>query len=79
MAADHLTEGIRVNAVTPGTTDTPWRVLYTAEDPDAAAKMLALIGLRRRCLTTMLIAACVTLLGFLVSLRMAPEKPEDSN
>ena len=24
MAADHLTEGIRVNAVTPGTTDTHW-------------------------------------------------------
>ena len=24
MAADHVREGIRVNAVTPGTADTPW-------------------------------------------------------
>jgi NAD(P)-dependent dehydrogenase (short-subunit alcohol dehydrogenase family) len=24
MATDHLSDGIRVNAVNPGTTDTPW-------------------------------------------------------
>lgn len=37
MAADHIREGIRVNCVNPGTTDTPWvqRLLETAEDPQA--------------------------------------------
>lgn len=37
MAADHLPEGIRVNAVNPGTADTPWvgRLLESADDPDA--------------------------------------------
>jgi NAD(P)-dependent dehydrogenase (short-subunit alcohol dehydrogenase family) len=37
MAADLLPEGIRVNAVSPGTADTPWigRLLQAAEDPAA--------------------------------------------
>lgn len=37
MAADHLREGIRVNAVNPGTADTPWvgRLLQSAPDPEA--------------------------------------------
>jgi 2-keto-3-deoxy-L-fuconate dehydrogenase len=42
MAADHASDRIRVNAVAPGTTDTPWvaRLLESAEDPDAAAEAL---------------------------------------
>lgn len=37
MATDHLHEGIRVNAVNPGTADTPWvgRLLDSAADPVA--------------------------------------------
>ncbi|KAA2266609.1 SDR family oxidoreductase [Solihabitans fulvus] len=35
LAADHIREGIRVNAVAPGTADTPWvrRLLDSAPDP----------------------------------------------
>ncbi len=42
MAADHVHEGIRVNAVSPGTADTPWvtRLLSSAEDPSTAASAL---------------------------------------
>ena len=42
MAADHIKQGIRVNAVTPGTADTPWvgRLLDQAPDPAAAAAAL---------------------------------------
>jgi 2-keto-3-deoxy-L-fuconate dehydrogenase len=42
MAADHVRDGIRVNAVLPGTADTPWvgRLLAAADDPDAAAAAL---------------------------------------
>lgn len=45
MAADHVNEGIRVNAVTPGTADTPWvdRLLRDADNPSSAA-----IALRNR-------------------------------
>lgn len=42
MAADHVREGIRVNAVAPGTADTPWvaRLLSDADEPDAMAAAL---------------------------------------
>jgi 2-keto-3-deoxy-L-fuconate dehydrogenase len=42
MAADHVAEGIRVNAVTPGTAETPWvtRLLNDADDPAAAGAAL---------------------------------------
>ena len=42
MAADHVRDGIRVNAVTPGTADTPWvgRLLDQAPDAGAAAAAL---------------------------------------
>ncbi|MEV7631858.1 SDR family oxidoreductase [Microbacterium sp. NPDC089318] len=42
MAADHLADGIRVNAVAPATADTPWvqRIVDSAEDAAAAAENL---------------------------------------
>jgi 2-keto-3-deoxy-L-fuconate dehydrogenase len=42
MAADHVHEGIRVNAVTPGTADTPWvaRLLAAADDPETTLRAL---------------------------------------
>ena len=42
MAADHVHDGIRVNAVLPGTADTPWvgRLLESAPDPEAARAQL---------------------------------------
>jgi NAD(P)-dependent dehydrogenase (short-subunit alcohol dehydrogenase family) len=42
MAADHVADGIRVNAVVPGTADTPWvgRLLAAADDPVAARTAL---------------------------------------
>ncbi len=42
MAADLVKENIRVNAVAPGTADTPWvaRLLDAADDPEAARAAL---------------------------------------
>jgi 2-keto-3-deoxy-L-fuconate dehydrogenase len=42
MAADLVKDGVRVNAVSPGTADTPWvgRLLDEAEDPQAARAAL---------------------------------------
>ncbi len=42
MAADHVRDGVRFNAVAPGTADTPWvaRLLAAADDPAAARARL---------------------------------------
>lgn len=42
MAADHIREGIHVNAVNPGTVDTPWvgRLLDSAANPQAERQAL---------------------------------------
>jgi NAD(P)-dependent dehydrogenase (short-subunit alcohol dehydrogenase family) len=42
MAADHVAEGIRVNAVAPGTADTPWVARLLAQSSDPAAERAAL-------------------------------------
>ena len=42
MAADHLREGIRVNAVNPGTADTPWVGRLLSQAPDPVAERVAL-------------------------------------
>ncbi len=43
MAADHVGDGIRVNAVMPGTTDTPWvgRLMAATADPATTRANLA--------------------------------------
>ena len=43
MAADHVSEGIRVNCVSPGTVNTPWvqRLLSQAQDPTAERARLS--------------------------------------
>ena len=50
MAADHTSDGIRINAVCPGSTETPWveETLGAAPDPEAAkVAMEGMIPLRR--------------------------------
>ncbi len=42
IAADHALQGIRVNAIAPGTVDSPWigKILSDAADPVATRKMM---------------------------------------
>jgi NAD(P)-dependent dehydrogenase (short-subunit alcohol dehydrogenase family) len=66
MAADHLREGIRVNAVAPGTADTPWvgRLLAGAADPAAERAALEARQPHGRLVSAEEVAAAV---GYLVS------------
>lgn len=65
MAADHLREGIRVNAVNPGTADTPWvgRLLDSAEDPAAERAALAARQPHGRLVAAAEVAAAVAYLA----------------
>lgn len=65
MAADHLADGIRVNAVAPGTADTPWvgRLLEAAADPAAERAALAARQPMGRLVTAEEVAAAVAYLA----------------
>ena len=65
MAADHLHEGIRINCVNPGTTDTPWvgRLLDSAPDPAAERAALEARQPTGRLVTADEVAAAVLYLA----------------
>ena len=65
MAADHVREGIRVNAVLPGTADTPWvgRLLDSASDPDIAREQLRARQPQGRLVSADEVAAAIAYLG----------------
>jgi 2-keto-3-deoxy-L-fuconate dehydrogenase len=65
MAADHVREGIRVNAVTPGTADTPWveRLIAAAPDSDAALQQLRDRQPMRRLVSPQEVAAAIAYLA----------------
>jgi 2-keto-3-deoxy-L-fuconate dehydrogenase len=65
MAADLLPEGIRVNAVNPGTVDTPWvaRLLDAAADPAAERAALQARQPHGRLVTAEEVAAAVAYLA----------------
>ncbi len=65
MAADHFHEGIRVNCVNPGTTDTPWigRLLDNAGDPAAERAALEARQPTGRLVTADEVAAAVLYLA----------------
>lgn len=65
MAADHVHDGIRVNAVAPGTADTPWisRLLAKADDPGVERVALAARQPMGRLVTADEVAAAVCYLA----------------
>ncbi|MBN3459734.1 SDR family oxidoreductase [Mycobacterium sp. DSM 3803] len=65
MAADHVKQGIRVNAVAPGTADTPWvgRLLKQAPDANAAASALKARQPMGRLVTPAEVAAAIAYLA----------------
>jgi 2-keto-3-deoxy-L-fuconate dehydrogenase len=65
MAADHLTDGIRVNCVHPGTTDTPWisRLLAQCSDPDRQRESLRRRQPMGRLVTPQEVAAAIAYLA----------------
>ncbi|MBT2469294.1 SDR family oxidoreductase [Streptomyces sp. ISL-66] len=65
MAADHVSEGIRVNCVNPGTADTPWvaRLLHAADDPAAERAALAARQPMGRLVTADEVAAAIVYLA----------------
>jgi 2-keto-3-deoxy-L-fuconate dehydrogenase len=65
MAADFVKQGIRVNAVTPGTADTPWvrRLLEQAPDAVAAATALRARQPMRRLVTADEVAFAIAYLA----------------
>jgi NAD(P)-dependent dehydrogenase (short-subunit alcohol dehydrogenase family) len=65
MAADLLADGIRVNVVSPGTTDTPWvgRLLASANDPAAQRTALEQRQPQGRLVAPAEVAAAITYLA----------------
>jgi len=65
MAADLIAEGIRVNAVNPGTADTPWigRLLAKADDPAAERAALEARQPHGRLVSAEEIAAAIVFLA----------------
>jgi NAD(P)-dependent dehydrogenase (short-subunit alcohol dehydrogenase family) len=65
MAADHVTDGVRVNCVNPGTADTPWvgRLLAVAEDPEAERAALNARQPSGRLVTAQEVAAAIAYLA----------------
>jgi NAD(P)-dependent dehydrogenase (short-subunit alcohol dehydrogenase family) len=65
LAADHVREGIRVNAVAPGTADTPWvrKLLDSASDPAAERAALEARQPHGRLVTAEEIAAAIAYLA----------------
>lgn len=65
MACDHLDDGIRVNAVAPGTADTPWvaRLLSAAPDPVAERSALEARQPHGRLVTAEEVASAVAYLA----------------
>jgi 2-keto-3-deoxy-L-fuconate dehydrogenase len=65
MAADGMADGVRVNAVNPGTADTPWvqRLLESADDPAAERSALEARQPHGRLVSAEEIAAAVVYLA----------------